>query len=193
MNLLKHLCQWHVYQAEDVENWTKYGLVNNKDIFIANNTHHISPLLGGEMEETTARSEGGKDGKWREYHAKKTWKVFYNIIILDRIYVFDSYCMIYTYIYIRIYICVCVFDLIFIYIYIYLYIRNNNQVINKLYESFQSPWCKVRYMIILWINIASQRYVLSFQMDHTYTFDVTSQKKMALCRWEKVQICCCKA
>ena len=30
-------------------------------------------------------------------------------------------------------------------------------------------------MIILWINSASQGYVLSFQMDHAYTFYVTTE------------------
>ena len=61
-------------------------------------------------------------------------------------------------------------------IHIFIWIYINNEVINKLYDEFQSPGCKVRYMTILWINIASQRYVISFQMDHTYTFDVTTEE-----------------
>ena len=45
----------------------KYGLVNNKHIIIANNTH---------------KKWGGRDGKWREYHTNKTRKVFYRALLI---------------------------------------------------------------------------------------------------------------
>ena len=75
MKWLKELCQWHDYEAEDIEKRTKYHLVK-KHPFIAAlknklNTY-VSPyqVTRWRKQQREVRRESQK---WGEYHVDKTW------------------------------------------------------------------------------------------------------------------------